>query len=315
VLVPGLERRHKTWILHEWLGLDEGKIAGKLGIPLKDIQHDIEVTGKELTSETKEETKMEQSQSMGNLPPWVNRAQWEHLEGKEQRDELGEGIGIVTYPRGTSIRQELELFKNSFSDINPRSQSFWVPKDEIVMAQLHGHLPDKAFWELIEGSEGFIKKAKECEELLDAAREKFASAGKELAPLQLVVTGSVPDVYITSGWVRRVLVRALSRELGFSEPSKYYPRELKEGDFILEDEEMIYRGPDVAKAERKHRELVKDFIESEGFSPIVNLMKDLRNLLPQIFARIDQCLRGREYSYNYCPDCPADQARKMLKKE
>ena len=38
-------------------------------------------------------------------------------------------------------------------------------------------------------------------------------------------------------------------------------------------------------------------------------------LVEQIFARIDQCLRGREYSYNYCPDCPADQARKMLKRE
>ena len=190
-------------------------------------------------------------------------------------------------------------------------QSFWIPKDEIVMAQFHGHLPDKVFWELIEGSEGFIKKAKECEALLDAAREKFASAGEELAPLQ-PSRGPTPDVYITSGWSRRVLVRALSRELGFSEPRKYYPNELKEGDFVLEDEEMIYRGPEVAKAEQRHCELVKDFINSDEFPPIVNLMKDLRNLRPQIFARIDQCLRGREYSYNYCPDCPADQARKML---
>ena len=112
-----------------------------------------------------------------------------------------------------------------------------------------------------------------------------------------------------------ILVRALSRELGFSEPGKYYPRKLKEGDFILEDEEMIYRGPDTAKAEEKHRELVKGFIKSEEFPLVVNLMKDLRNLVQRIFARIDQCLRGREYSYNYCPDCPADQARKMLKRE
>lgn len=277
-----------------------------------DIEHITEETGKQLINKTKEETRMEQSQSMVNLPPWVNQAQWEHLEGKEQRDELGVALDVITYPGGTSIRQELEFFKNSFSDINPRSQSFWLPKDDIVMVQLHSHLPDEAFWELIEGSEGFIKKAKECEALLDAAREEFASAGEELAPLRPVVTGPVPDVYITSGWVRRVLVRALSRELGFSEPSKYYPRELKEGDFILEDEEVIYRGPDVAKAEQKHREIVKDFIENEGFPSIVNLMKDLRNLRQQIYARIDQCLRGREYSYNYCPDCPADQARKML---
>ncbi len=176
---------------------------------------------------------MEQNQSMLNLPPWVNQAQWEHLEGREQRDELVEGIGVATYPCGTSIREELALFKNSFSDIDLQNRVFWIPKDDIVMAQLRGHLPDKAFWELIEGSEGFIKKAKELEGLLGTAREKFASAGEELA---------------------------------------------------------------------------------EELAP-VNLMKPLRDLRQQILARIDQCLRGREYSYNYCPDCPADQARKMLKTE
>jgi len=313
LLVPELDRHQKIWVLFKWPGLsfEKWKIAERVGGSLAEIQRAIEETEKELTSKTKEETKMEQ-ESMVNLPSWVKQAQWEHLEGREQRDELGGGIDVITYPRGTSVRQELEFFKNSFSDINPRNQSFWVPKDEIVMAQLHGHLPDEAFWERVEGSEGFIKKAKECEALLDAAREKFVSAGEELAPFQPVITGPVPDVYITSGWARRVLVRALSRELGFREPDKYYPSELKDGDFILEDEEIIYRGLDTVAAEKKHRELVKGFIKSEEFPPLVKLMKDLRDLRQQILARIDQCLRGREYSYNYCPDCPADQARKML---
>ncbi len=303
------ERQLKVWFLRFLKHWDEKKIAEKLGVPLRDVQHDnkeIEIKGQLERHKTKEETKMEQ-ESMLNLPPWVNQAQWEHLEGKERLDERG-GLDIITYPSGPGIRQQLELFENCFADINPRYHSFWHPLDEAVVTQLWGHLPDKAFWSKVED---YSEKAGQCEALLDAAYERFTSSGEELALLQ-PSRGPTPDKYITSGWARRVLVRALNPELGFREPDKYYPRELKEGDFILEDEEIIYRGPDTVAAEQRHRELVKGFINSDKFPPIVNLMKDLRNLRQQILARIGQCLRRREYSFNYCPDCPADQARKML---
>ena len=109
---------------------------------------------------------MEQNQFILNLPPWVNQAQWEHLEGREQRDELVEGIGVATYPCGTSIRQELALFKNSFSDINLLNRVFWIPKDDIVMIQLRGHLPDKAFWELIEVPRASLKRLRSSRDYL-----------------------------------------------------------------------------------------------------------------------------------------------------
>jgi DNA-directed RNA polymerase specialized sigma24 family protein len=262
------ERRLKVWFLRlqHW---DEGKIAEKLDISLENVQYDIEETEKELASKTKEETKMEQSQSMVNLPPWVKQAQWEHLEGREQRDEIG-GMAVVTYPGGIGICQQLGLFQGCFSDINPWNQSFWCPLDEVVMAQLHGHLRDQTFWEQVEGSEGFIKKAKECEALLDTARKRFTSSGEELAPLQ--PSRPTTDVYITSGWARRTLVRALSRELGFAEPREYHHSELKDGDFILEDEQVIYRGPDVVASEQKHRQLVKNFRQTKEFSVIVSVV-------------------------------------------
>jgi len=304
-------RWRKSWFLSKWMVWNRDQIANKLGIAWFEVMHDIEKAEERLKSETKEETKMEQNQSTLNLPPWVDRAQWEHLEGREQRDELGEGIGIITYPGGIGIRQQLGLFRGCFSDINPRNQSFWRPLDEVVMAQLHGHLPDEAFWERVEGSEGFIKKAKECETLLDAARKRFTTAGEELAPLE-PPRGSTPDAYITSGWAHKVLVWALNPEFGLGDSGEYYHGKLEDGGSILHAGELIYRGLDDVAAEKKHRQAVDDFRNSQEFTAIVNLMKQLLSLRQQILARIDQCLRKREYSYNYCPDCPADQARKML---
>jgi len=62
--------------------------------------------------------------------------------------------------------------------------------------------------------------------------------------------------------------------------------------------------------EQKHRELVDDFINnSEHFGQIVSLMKQLRDLRQQILARIDQCLRRKEYHLHYCPE---EQAHKLL---
>jgi len=308
------ERRLKVWFLRLQHWSDE-KIAEKLNISLEDIQHDMEETKKELANKTKEETKMGQNQSMLNLPPWVNQAQWEHLEGREQRDERG-GIDIITYPTGLGIRQRLQFLRGCFSEINPRSVSFWHPQDEeeIVMIQLCGHLPDKAFWDKVKD---FIAKDEKYKILWNRAYERYTSAGEELAPLE--PPGSPPTLnpHITSSWARRVLVRALSPELGLSEHFEYYHHKEKDGDFTLHDEELIYRGPDDVAAERKHRDLVDDFVNNhrEEFNQTVSLMKNLRELRQQIFARIDQCLRKREYSFNYCPDCPADQARKMLAEE
>jgi hypothetical protein len=247
-----------------------------------------------------------------NLPSWINQEQLEHLEGKEQRDERG-GMDIITYPGGLGIRQRLEFFRGCFSEINPRSVSFWHPQDEeeIVMIQLRGHLPDKGFWDKVKD---FIAKDEEYKILRNRAYERYTSAGEKLAPLE--PPGSPPTLnpHITSSWARRVLVRALSPELGLSEHFEYYHHKEKDGDFTLHDEELIYRGPDDVAAERKHRDLVDDFINNhrEEFNQTVSLMKNLRQLRQQIFARVDKCLRGRQYSYNYCPDCPADQARKML---
>jgi len=93
---------------------------------------------------------------------------------------------------------------------------------------------------------------------------------------------------------------------------------LKEGGSQLTCYELLYSGPDAADAEKakhKHQQLVEDFTQTEESNLMVSLMKNLRNLRQQILARIAQCLRGKEYSYNSCPDCPADQARKMLKRE
>lgn len=308
VLTPRLERRHKVWVLRNWLSLDEGKIADRLNVSLEDVRHDIEETRKELASKTEEEAKME------HLPPWVNQAQQDHLDG---------------------IRQLLERFRDCFLDINPRNRSFWHPLDEDAMTQLRGHLRDKAFWSHVKD---FSEKSKECESLLDSAYEKFTSAGEKLAPLESptgplcrkasppapersasisqndVPTGLPPNAYITSGWARQVAVLALSPELGL-ERQQYHHGKLKDGDCLLISyNEYLYIGPDGKAAEQKHNELVNGFIKTKEFSRIVNLMKELRDdLRQQIVARIDQCLRKREYSFNYCSDCPADQARKMLK--
>jgi len=242
-----------------------------------------------------------------NLPLWVNQAQWEHLEGREQRDER-EGMDIITYLGG--IRQQLGLFQGCFPKIDPRTQSLCHPLDDgIVMAQLHGHLPDEAFWSR---AKDFWQKAKECDALHDAACQRFTSAGDEVARLR-PSRGPEPDAYTTSGWARRVLVRALSKELGFKEPREYHHQKLPNGGFMLEDDGLIYVGPDDVAPEQKHRELVDDFRQTtEEFNLIVSLMKDLQNLRQEIIVRIDQCLRKKEYSFNYCPDCPAEQARKLL---
>lgn len=301
-------RQKKSWFLSKYMGWNREQIANKLGIVWFEAMHDIEKTEEELRrvkSETKEETKMEKNQPM--LPPWVNQAQWEHLEGREQRGDLV-GMEIITYPGGIGIRQQLELFKDCFPEIAPQSRTFGHPLDEIIMAQLHGHLRDEAFWSR---AEDFREKAKKCDDLLDAAHAKFTSAGEKL--VRLSASGLAK---ITSGWERQVVYQALGPPLGFKNLSRYLVDIIaKEGGSILTYYEQLYRGPDVGdaeKAKRIHQQLVEDFKQTEEFSLLVGLMKDLQNLRPQILARIDQCLRGREYSYNYCPDCPADQARKML---
>ncbi|GAI72973.1 unnamed protein product, partial [marine sediment metagenome] len=160
---------------------------------------------------------MERNESRVKVPAWVVQEQLYHLEGREQRDER-EGIGIVTYPGGIAIRQQLELFKGRFPDVYPGSYSLYHPlDDENVMAQLRGHLPDEAFWSRVKD---FWEKAKKCDALRDAACERFTS-GEKLAPLE-PSRGPTPDEYITSGWAHRVLVRALSPELEGKECGKYY---------------------------------------------------------------------------------------------
>lgn len=303
-------RWRQSFFLSKWMGWNKEQIANKLGVPWFEVMHDIEKAEERLESETKEETKVEQNQSI-RLPYWVDRAQWEHLEGREvtQWTEGREIItGVVTYPGGISIRQQLEFFKGWFPEIDPRSQPFCrLPDDENVMAQLLGHLPDKAFWSQVED---FGEKAKKCDTLLDAAYEKFTLAGEELVLL------SPPDLArITSEWARQVVYQALGPQLGFENLPQYLVDVLREGGSLLTCYDLLYSGPDAAdaaKAKQKHRELVEDFTQAEEFNLIVSLMKDLQNLRQQIIARIDQCLRKKEYSFNYCPDCPADQARKML---
>lgn len=309
LLTPELDRQHKIWILCKWpgLGLDEREIAKRLKIPFGDVQHAIEEIRKELTSKTKEESKMEQNEARVKLPAWVVQEQLYHLEGREQHDELGEGIGVATYPGGIDIRQQLELFRGYFPEVDPQSWVFCRPLDEIIAAQLRGHLPDEAFWRRVED---FGEKAKKCDTLLDAAYEKFTLAGEELVLL------SPPDLArITSEWARQVVYQALGPQLGFESLPQYLVDVLREGGSLLTCYDLLYSGPDAAdaaKAKQKHRELVEDFTQAEEFNLIVSLMKDLQNLRQQIIARIDQCLRKKEYSFNYCPDCPADQARKML---
>ncbi len=309
LLAPELNGQQKIWVLLKWpsLGLDKGEIAKRVRTSLVDIQHDIEETGKQLINKTKEETRMKQNQSMVRLPPWVNQAQWEHLEGREQRDDLG-GMGIITYPGGIGIRQQLELFGGYFPEVDPRDRSFYRPLDEIIMAQLHGHLPDEAFWSR---AEDFWEKAKECGALLDAAYAKFTSAGEEL-----VRSSASGLARITSGWERQAVYQALGPPLGSKNLPQYLVDISKEhGGSTLTCYEQLYSGPDAADAEKAkqiHQQLVEDFKQTEEFGQLVGLMKDLQNLRPQILTRVDQCLRGREYSYNYCSDCPADQARKML---
>jgi len=293
VSTPRLERRHKAWILHTWFSLDEEEIAKKLSISSESVWHDIEETRKELASKTKED-----ANKMKHLPPWVNQAQQDHLDG---------------------IRQLLERFQDCFLDINPSNRRLWAPLSdhETVMIQLHGHLRDEAFWSQVKD---FSEKARECESLLDSAYERFTSAGKKLAPLEPLTgwpsekrCGSPPDAYITSGWARQVVVLALSPELGLKR-QQYHHGKLKDGDCLLISyDEYLYIGPDGVAAEQKHQQLVEQFRASDGFKQIVNLMKELRDLRQQVVARMDQCLRKREYSFNYCSDCPADQAHKMLK--
>lgn len=257
------------------------------------------------------EARSDQTAQLRDLPTWVSQAQREHLEREERHDELGLRIGKSAYPAGGGVRQKLEFFRSSFPDIDPRHESFWHPLDEDMMAQLHGHLPDEAFWEEVEGSEGFAEKAKRCKALMDASRESFTLAGEELAPLQSP-SEPLPDTYITLGWARRVLARSLDPQLGFQVPGKYYCQDLPDGRVMLYDMEPLYLGRAHKKAEKKHRELAECFAQSERFEEILTLMKQLRDLRQQILARIDKCLRKGEYVLSYCPDCPAEQARESL---
>lgn len=249
-----------------------------------------------------------QDQSALNLPPWVVQAQQAHLEGIE-RHEVFNGLETTTYPGGLGVRQRLEFFTGCFLEIEPRNQRFWalLSDHDIVMTQLRGHLRDEAFWKQVDD---FREKDERCVPLLDAACKRFTSAGEELAPLR-PSRGPEPGAYITTGWARRVLVRALTPEPGPKEPSEYHHQKLPDGGSMLEDDGLIYVGPDDVAAEQRHRELVDDFINTEEFNQIVSLMKGLRNLRQQIIARIDQCLRKREYTLNHCPDCPVEQARRL----
>lgn len=259
-------------------------------------------------SATTEYRKLQDDQSALNLSPWVVQAQQAHLEGIE-RYEVFNGLETTTYPGGLGVRQRLEFFTGCFLEINPRNQRFWVPLSDhdIVMIQLRGHLPDEAFWKQVDD---FVGKAKKCETLLDASCESFTSVGEELAPLQ-PVRGPAPNAYITSHWGHKVIVRALSPELGISR-EQYHHHELKDGDFLLEyDETPIYLGSDDVAAKQRHQQLAEDFRQTDEFKLVVSLMKKLRNLRQQILARINQCLRKREYSFNYCPDCPAEQAYRL----
>lgn len=301
VLMPGLERRHKTFILRNWMDLGEREIAEKLGISLRDVEHDREETEKELVSKTKEVSKVEQNKSMLNLPFWVNQAQLEHLDGKEQRDELG-GISLS----GIGIRQQLESFiRDHFRDINPQYRPFWHPLDEVVQTQLQGHLPDKTFWSTVRD---FSEKDGECHPLLDAAYESFISGGEELELLQ-PRRGPTPKTYTTSWWGDTLIVGVF---LGIKE-ELYSPHELTDGDFLLDyNGHSIYCGPDPVGAGQRHRQLAEDFGQTDKFNVLVSLMEKLRDLRQQIIARINECLRRKEYYLYYCPDCPADQYRKML---
>ncbi len=239
--------------------------------------------------------------------PWVQNAQQLHLFGVEKGAEW-DGLNVIIY-KEVGVRQHLEFFKGCFSDINPGNRQFWTPlsdHDSIVI-ELRGHLPDEGFWSQVED---FSQQAKECECLLDSAYEKFTSVGEELAPLK-PSRGPDPDAYITSAWARRILVRALSRELRLKESGEYHHQKLPDGGFMLEDDGLIYVGPDDVAAEQRHYELVNHFINTEEFSRIVNLMKQLRDLRQQIIARINRCLYDKEYVLYYCPSCPAaEKARR-----
>ena len=276
----------------------------------KRQQPDRETSGSSLGPK---ETKAGQDELMLRLPPWVSQAQQQHIEGEERQDELGIRIGEITRCVA-GIRQKLESFRDCFADIDPVHERFWIPLDKETMTQLHGHLPNEAFWEKVEGSEGFIEKAKKCRALMDAARESFTLAGEELAPLQSP-SEPLPHKYITLGWARRVLGRTLDPQLGFQVPGKYYYHDLPDGRVMLYDMESLYIGRAHKKAEKRHRELVECFAQSKQFEEILTLMKQLRELRQQILARIDECLRKGEYVLNYCPDCPAEQARKLLVSE
>lgn len=255
-------------------------------------------------------TDSREDQSKANLPPWLNQAQERHIEGEERQVEMRTAIGLITR-RITGIRQKLEAFRECFGDIDPRGERFWFPPDEETMTQLHGHLPDEAFWLEVEGPDGFKMEAGKCEALLDAARRIFTSAVGWLALPQSPEEFPAED-RITSEWANQVLNRALSPKLGFQAREDYYTSRTTDGRVVLYHDVPVYIGPDYEKAEEEHRRLVADFAKSEECEQILALMKHLRDMRQRIIARIDQCLRRQEYSVNYCPDCPAIQARSIL---
>lgn len=301
----GPERWRKTWYLYKVLDWDEERIANKLRNTIESVRHDKKKFEEELVrSKTKEETKVKRNQFMLNLPFWVNQAQLEHLKEEKQQDERP-GIDIITYPGGFGIRQQLESFRGHFRDINPQYRPFWHPLDEVVLTQLQGHLPDKAFWSTVKD---FSKKDGECCPLLDTAYERFISGGEELEPLQ-PRRGPTPSTYTTSRWGDTLIVCAFLGIKG----ELYSPHTLTDGNFLLDyDGHPIYCGPDPVAAEQKHRQLAEDFRQTDEFNAIVSLMEELRDLRQQIIARIDECLRKSEYYLYHCPDCPAEQYRKML---
>lgn len=251
----------------------------------------------ELTREQVKEDKVVSS-------PWVQEAQRVHLFGVEERAEWG-GLNTVTY-KEVGVRQHLEFLKGCFRDIDPKLQSFWDPlvDHDTVMTELHGHLPDETFWSQVKD---FIEKSKQCEALLGAAYGRFTSAGEQLAPLE-PIRGPTPPSYITSVWSRQAAVLALGPALGIEYQPPY--DHMERGDWLLICEQIIYRGPNNMEAERRHRELVENFRETQEFDRIVELMKELRDLRQQIMERVNQCLQNKEYVLSYCPFCPIEQAHR-----
>ena len=206
VSMPGLERRHKAWILYRWLGLDVEEIAEKLGISSESVWHDVEETEKEGVG------KMEAKELKKTLD--VNWLMSRFLSYLRTPDPCQVGS------------KQIELYETSWVEEHP------------LFRELK-RLLDNKFWTKFRDwkkvrSQYFAK----CTSFLDAVHQK-AEEESQMKTTECGEEKGLNDVF----WQRiytHVLLKTKPQPL--NELDRGYLKNLDKTEFVIRDNSLIAKG-------------------------------------------------------------------------